>query len=433
VLHQAFHIQRGDDVQTPPKNAIFQSFNLQSKWGALEVIVLADGTNPQPGRNRLTQLAVQKTLAELRERTKTARSIETALRETFDAVHQELRTQRLNSEEPEQQTCDLAVSVINGDSFFIAITGSLSAVLVKAGVVEMAAGSKTRTASFGVQPDFEPEIRGPIALAKGDDLVVGGDTMLGSSTSTWKNVRKEELLETLKNEKDLKRAAKRLVSYPLGRNIEEDVSVIIIRNPKKEKAQTSPVMFLVLLGLGGLILLAYLLMSKPKNPELDLHERSSGPDYTIVQIEKGDTAKTYTVSTGKDWLELQINNVRLNTGPENSIHIEDGERFLADIGNLGSWVLLQHVDPQKLFTLKSEELRFDLEPFSPGSIGIRLDDEHIVFYCFSGKCTLLASGQTQPIEAGNKVIVTVDGPEPAVQITETGISEFEHDCDCSIR
>src|SRR5690606_34723765 len=73
------------------------------------------------------------------------------------------------------------------------------------------------------------------SLGKGEDIVIASDGIHGGAPSAWRTIRKEELVETLKNERDLKRAAKRLVSYPLGRNVAEDISVVILRQAHADK------------------------------------------------------------------------------------------------------------------------------------------------------------------------------------------------------
>lgn len=440
MLKNNFHIQRGDDVQTPPKNDVFQSFNLQSKWGVLEAIILADGDNPHAGHNRLTQLAVRNALAHLRERAKTAGSIEAALEEALQAVHQELRAERLRSEELLDQSADLAIALINGDSVYVAETGRLAIYQVKENSVNPIAGLEEKSGAFGIQADFEPAVKGPISLVKGEDLVIASDGLNGGSAMGWKAIRKEEMLETLKNETDLKRAAKRLVSYPLGRNVEEDVSVAIIRNPQKEKANRSVLLIPAVIGLALLAFFAYQYISSIP-PEEDLYTvlDSSGDDYTIAvtQNSNGESSAlastTYDISTGGDWLSLQIKDSHLSIGPGANVQIEDEERFLADVARTSSWIFLQNAHPQQLLTIKFGEYRLDLQPPQPGSVGVRSNSNETDFYCFAGSCLFLApsDAQRQPINAGWKAAL-IDGNYSLEEITPDEIIELEQMCSCSL-
>lgn len=440
MIQKNFHIQRGDDVQTPPKNDVFQTFNMQSKWGALELLVLADGHTSQPDKNELTAFSVQKALAHFRILAKEAKSLEDTLNHTLQKVHEELQDEHKRRPDLDAQSAELAIAVVSGEKVHIAITGSLAAFHIKSGTVDIVAGLKAKAGSFGGDGNFKGELVGPISLARGENLVIASDGVHGGSPSGWQTIRKEELVEALKNEKDLKRAAKRLVSYPLGRNIDEDISVAIIRNPQKEKAGMSPLLLPAILGLGILAFFAYRSLA-PAAPEEDSLEviDSSGPDYSIDPIASSNAAEanasasgaTYDLATGEDRLSVLVEETSLYLSPGTTLRVTDEERFLVEVEKLGSWIILMHGDPKELFTIRFGEYRLDLEPPQAGSIGVLSENSVVYFYCFSGNCSIHEPGGPQILAAEFKAVLIGENMmfEP---ILPGEIADLEQECACSL-
>ncbi|MCW5873107.1 MAG: protein phosphatase 2C family protein [Anaerolineales bacterium] len=449
MISKNFHIQRGDDIETLPKNDAFQSFNLQSKWGALEALVLVDGESSGTAKNKFTAVVIQQCLTELRSLAKTSAKVETALEDTLRNVHAHLRNMRALDSSLDAQDVDVAIVAILKDKVAVALSGRLAALRVKAGQVDVLAGGRGAAGVFSRAASFQPEVAGSVSLGKGEDIVIASDGIHGGAPSAWRTIRKEELVETLKNERDLKRAAKRLVSYPLGRNVAEDISVVILRQAQADKKK--PVWLLpAAIGLAIVAFFAYRSLSPqaaPDNgrvtvsevtglvfkvdPAQSSHENISGFD----QI-----SALYTVSTGSaSSATMLVRSADLMLGPDSKVYFaqieseapERANQVILDV-ETQSWLLLKDGDGALTegFVMRNGSNSFELVGASmPGQVVLVSRLGGLEFYCFLGVCSV--NGETLSI--GDKA--SVDSATSNVStagITEADKLELEQKCNCSL-
>lgn len=451
ILNKSFHIQRGDDVQTAPKNDLVQVFSAQSKSGQIEIIVIADGETGGSGKNQLSQFAVQTILGELKTLVKNNPSLEDCLKQALETTHEKILSKRLNDSEIQNDAVDLLVCILKDNKAFLGNTGKIAAYHVSKGNVEIKT-SLTKPNSFGFDQRFFPEVVGPVALNEGDDLLLASDGFFGKNPIGWSLIKKNEIVDALRNESDLKRAAKRLVSYPLGRNVEEDISVVIIRNAKKERKKTSSLLIPALLGVGLLAFVLYRFVVAPK-PAVDLGRAVLiSADAPVSRVNPADSSSEELQGTGEfpggysidtqnaQQTELIVERATLLLGPGTELLFRQiqvdtsGEEnhIVLEVVNTESWVLLDHA-VGKAFTFYYGEARIQSGETSTGVIGLAIKDTGVALYCFTGVCLLSMEGVDLEMEPGNKVRLgeDVSTVEP---ITDEELTEFEAYCpSCSIR
>lgn len=450
MISKNFHIQRGDDVETLPKNDAVQSFNLQSQWGTLEVLVLVDGESSGTAKNKLTPVVIQQCLTELRSLAKTSAKIEAALEDTLRNVHTHLRNMRTLDHSLDAQDVDVAIVAILKDKVSVVLSGRLVALRVKAGQVEVLAGGRGAVGVFSRAANFQPEATGSVSLGRGEDIVVASDGIHGGAPSAWRTIRKEELVETLKNERDLKRAAKRLVSYPLGRNVAEDISVVILRQAQADKK--TPGWFLpAAIVLVILAFFAYRSLSPqaaPDNGRVIVSEvtglvfKVDPAQLTHENISGFDQVPAlYTVSTGSaSSATMLVRSADLVLGPDSKVYFAQIEseapervnQVILDV-ETQSWLLLGHSGLAQSFVMRSGSSSFELYAGMRSQVAFVYRPGALEFYCFLGDCSVALNGETHALPTGNKA--SADSATSNIRIagiTETDKLELEQECNCSL-
>lgn len=452
MLSKNFHIQRGDGVQTLPQNDVFQSFNLQSKWGLLEVLLLVDGQSEGLEKNKLAALVVQQCLTELRSLLKTADKLEGALEDALRNVHAQVRNQRRLDATLERQSVDIAITVVLKGSVSIALSGRLAVLRIKGEQVDILAEPKGAGA-FGQTADFQPQTLPQLTLKPGEDIVIASDGIHGGSLARWRTIRKEELVETLKNEKDLKNAAKRLVSYPLGRNVEEDISVLILRRESTQMAKSRWLAPTTLAAVALFVYLGYQFLPAPRAAD---NGRATVNNSTglVFHIDPDGTHETISgfalipalhgLSTGvNSSASVLVRQVDLYLGPETRLlfrQIESeaaGEehRVILEV-DTQSWFLLQRDVLPEEFVLHNGEHSFSLPPNLRGQIAIRANQERLEFYCLLGGCLAIVHDQSYSLEPGYKLSFSVEAADAGVvdysMIPTIDKAQLQQDCNCQL-
>ncbi len=194
--------------------------------GELILAVVADGDNENPKSPQAADVAVRAVFNYVRRATTTnlKDALTHALMEANSAV---LRQKSEDELSPEAQVSLTAVALIN-KHLYVAHIGNNGLYLVRRGkdLKRLTNNNGGQTHDFlGLSPTIPNPSILTETLGDGDQLVLYTD---GFSFQSQPSKLENEILEAL-SEPTVNGASRRLVSYPMGRNVDDNMSVIVIR------------------------------------------------------------------------------------------------------------------------------------------------------------------------------------------------------------
>ena len=401
--------------------------------GELILAVVADGDNEEPKSPLAADVAVRAVFNHVRRTTTT--NLKDALKHALTEANNAVWGRKSEDElAPEARVSLTAVALIN-KQFYVAHIGNNGLYLVRHGkdLKKLTNNNGGQTHDFlGLASTIQTPSILTETLEDGDQLVIYTD---GFSFDSQPSKLENELIDAL-SEPTLNGASRRLVSYPMGRNVDDNVSVIVIRasNGVQEIIQKNipvviglgVVMAVVMLALvsAALLLFSPGRFSQPTSVSygdsgtvviLSENLNVNGKEASnVAQVRAGDQIRNIS---GDAYLNLPSSSGLVYLGPDTAVElvqlasVKSGEEkhviifvsrgvVAAKLSKLDYRITLRFGGGDTILSGKT----------NGGMIAVNALDNRTVIDCVEGICVVGITGrEPMSLEAGQMVIRTSQG------------------------
>lgn len=434
--------------------------------GNIQLVAIADGEGPE-NRFDLAKVTLRRIIDHIRA--STTKNIQELLKDSILSAHNALLNDKKASALPQECFVGVTVVAIQGNKLFLAHFGHTRAYLIRrqkvtqltedhmlmGGVYCNAVGLEHSANPMTVFKNPE-ESRGEkinsLTLKTGDNIILCTDGVFGNNQE--KILTSEEIRSSCE-EPTARHIARRLISIPMSKNSDDNMSVIAIRIMQRMGLQR------IVLYAGitvGVILLAIAILYLPKNHNKIDEETLAIVDTGVAFMEsstepverlrpgedRGELVEgfqqfpaQYGLRTLKGNAEVLITGIHIYIGPNTTLFFSQidpqeenviapviltlhGGEFIVQTEQEDRSINIQTADEKKSATLGSN---------IPGTIGIRMG-EYITIDCLEGSCFFQYEETKTPIPVMQRLIITPNNAPSFETITQVALSSWQKLCSC---
>ncbi|MBI4771726.1 MAG: SpoIIE family protein phosphatase, partial [Chloroflexi bacterium] len=466
--------QPGAIRKNAPQEDALQALALRTDGGlSLTLAVIADGEGRQ-GARALADLAVQTVVSTVQH--SAGNSVARLLQSAVEAANAAVVTEKGRNPALAEAYAGLTVAAIHRGRLFLAHAGHTSAYLVRnRQAIRLTEGQvaprgkpvEAAGLSHSIQPDLH--IRAPnhnqtasgFPLRAGDHVILCSDGLTGNgSGQEWRYLTRQEMVVATE-EKGALEVARRLATFPMSRNVDDNVSVIVLRVPARRIPKA------LIAGLGGVTLVVLLtvlgirinhIVNPPVTPTPTL-----APDEGLARLESaqgqvrafapGDTsgqavssfgdipARSRVHVTGGATLVLRgaAGSVfgRAYPGPETDFTLtqidpqEPAASGQVIITITSGELLIVAAETPRTFVVRFEGAEAASFEEAGASMGVTRRNEQTWVDCLAGRCWLQFGDSSTPLQAGQRVRVAGAAPSTPEGIPQEARDHWGQICGCS--
>lgn len=451
--------QRGAQRKNAPQeDVIYQNPALKTRGGlSLAVGIIADGEGDS-GAREAADLAA-KTVVQTISRT-TNNSINHILERAVEAANQALISDTVRDSTIPRPFVALCVAVIHQNQLFLANVGHTVAYFIHKKKSYLV--TTKQTSCLGLANQVDAEIIKPFPLLPGDHVILCSDGLVGDIKQDGRKLINSDEMVGAVEEKNVDKAAQRLVTFPMSRNVDDNVSVIVFRVPGGIKALAKQNKTLTMLG--GFAFLSVMVLVCFGLSRLGTVLRGSSPTPTsfpdsgmaileyvdipvVIFRPLDDESETisgnaripagYTIRTASGTARLLVLGTRVYLDKETEIILTQLESTDPEQQNVviitlisGRILIMKEKGTHHQLIVKTpKELSIESPMNTTSSLGVIIQSEQTLIDCIKGPCYLETLEEQTEIKPGERVILINDS-QKREQLSEEMIKRWENICRC---
>lgn len=476
LLAIGYDQQPGATRKNAPQEDALQALRVRTSGGLdLSLAVIADGEGGQ-GARRAADLAVNTAIDAIRR--SRGSDIPSILEAAFDRANAVVLDDKSRDPGMGEAYAALTVAAVHQGRLYLAYVGNAPAFLVRGGekqpaqlTVDQGMRGRLREAlglTANIRPDTRVQLPGDggfdtsMSLQSGDHVILCTDGLIGNGQSgKWQFVTPTEMKEAVE-EKTVQGAAQRLVTFPMSRNVDDNVSVVVLRVPRRQVSRPL-VAGLVVTALALPLLVGVLVTGKAPylaptaTPYPDrgraVVQTFTGtawtvqPDSATVEHPSGTAPvalkNRHGFRTGSGTAKLVFRGAEVYLGKSSELWFEqlesenpsESEHVILRLET--GQVLIRYPGEQRntFDVIVNEGVTAKLRPGNAGAMGvIWLDDKTAIVDCLAGACEVSAGNNdvTTTLRAGDSIRATGHSLDDSAPIPDLSKTDWQQLCDlCS--